>query len=66
MGRRFDQLAEVKAECLRLRDPKVDEIDVTPVDKLKPDDPVVALKADFADADDMVRVREALKLGAHF
>lgn len=63
MGRRLDQLAEVKAECWRLRDPKVEEVDITPADTLKPYDYVIALKADFADVEDMVRVREALKLG---
>lgn len=65
VGRNFDKLAEVSAECWRLRDPNTQEIDITPVNQLKPNDPIIALEADFADAMQMDRVKSVLKMGAY-
>ncbi|KIP08558.1 hypothetical protein PHLGIDRAFT_23479 [Phlebiopsis gigantea 11061_1 CR5-6] len=62
VGRNFDKLAEVSAECWRLRDPNIQEIDITPVNQLKPNDPIIALEADFADAMQMDRVKSVLKM----
>lgn len=64
MGRRPEQLEDVKASLWALQ--AADRIPpfLPPVDQFFPDQPVLALSADFTSATDVVRVRDALKDGA--
>jgi len=61
VGRREELLAEVKAECWSLRDPSVGKADILPVSHVVPNDPVVAVQADFTVPEDIVHVRTVLQ-----
>lgn len=63
VGRREELLAEVKAECWALRDPSVAKADISPVHLVKPNDPIIVIRADFTNVEDMAHLREVLKSG---
>ncbi|EKM60647.1 uncharacterized protein PHACADRAFT_85124 [Phanerochaete carnosa HHB-10118-sp] len=61
VGRREELLAETKAECWSLRDPGVDKADILPVSLVAPNDPIVAVQADFTVPEDIVHVRGVIQ-----
>jgi NAD(P)-dependent dehydrogenase (short-subunit alcohol dehydrogenase family) len=63
VGRREDLLAEVKAECWSLRDPAVQRQDIPALNFVKPNDPVIAVAADFVSPEEMGNVKDTLKTG---
>lgn len=63
MGRRENLLAEVKAECCLLRNPGVQKADGVSINVVQPTDAIIAVKADFASVEDMVKLREIVKTG---
>ena len=63
VGRREEFLAEVKAECLTLRDPNVNKADILSTSRFARDDLIIAVQADFAVPENILHVRDVLQAG---